>query len=97
MRQFLIVRVRMMDRAPAQAARAQSASAQIIETFFADGDENRRIQGNGCLIRFDEAGFARKRWLIAPKERSVGACPNMRDSSCCKFMQAADHDHALAT
>jgi hypothetical protein len=69
---------------------------KYIEAFTPDGDENRRIQGNGCLIRSDEAGFAKKRWLIAPKERSVGACPNMRDSSCCKLVQAADHDHALA-
>jgi hypothetical protein len=67
-----------------------------MQAFARDGDENLRIQGNSCLIRSDQAGFARKRWLIAPKACTVGSCPNLRDSRCCEFMQAADHDHALA-
>jgi hypothetical protein len=68
-----------------------------IQACSEDGDENLQIQGNGSPIRFDQAGFSRKRWLIAPKERTVAACPNLHDSSCRKSVQAADHDHALAT
>jgi hypothetical protein len=75
---------------------ARPASAQIVEAFIPNGDESGRIQGNRRHIRLNEAGLARKRWLIGQKERTVRPCPIMRDSSCCKFMQAADHDHALA-
>jgi hypothetical protein len=67
-----------------------------FEAYVPDGDESRQIQGNMRLIRPNKADGKRKRWLIASKERTVRPCSIMRDSSCRKFMQAADHDHALA-
>jgi hypothetical protein len=83
-----------------EAARATWRGPRLLKymgAFTTDGDETTEYKAIAALFDLMKPVSLRKRWLIARKERTVCSCPNMRDSSCCTSMQAADHDHALAT